>query len=451
MHFIEYIKPKLPEPIYIKYFYGDEALSYGFNYHITVLTQNTYDTIKSLLGKQLQFIIQTKQYKRYFNGILIQVTELNIQHYHRFKLLLISPIQLLRFNKGCYIYKKISLKTLLSKLFAQHNLGEITFKADTNNMNVDFDTQYNETTYHFIRRLLAQNRLLFYYKHNASGSQIYVIDIPFISSQQKHTYLQSNLMHCNYQFFNQQPNSCYSNYPHIELTIPIGQEYYIHQIKHHATNSAFLLNESQQNEAQGYIQYLKFKPADKLITSLKIPTTKGIQLGHIRSSDLHAQPSWDYKKELTHALQSQCNIPFINFKPTVGQTVIIAYQKHNPNKPYIIGTIYGKKNLSPQIYSHHARSIGIQDVYKNSLMIYPDQKESFYFSAQNNLFFSAQKSISITSNIDLKSNHSLTLDTDRSLLLYSETLIHIGNAKNYIIIKPYKITLKGIKIHFNTQ
>ncbi len=450
MHFLEHIKPELTEPVYIKYFYGYEALSYGYNYYLTILTHNSYNTLKTQLGNPFEFVIQTKQYKRYFNGILINITELHSQHYHQFKLKLISTFQLLQFDRCSDIYKNITLELLLTTLFKQHNLGPVTFDSHLKNTHIDFEVQHNESTYSFIKRLLTRYKLLFYYKNNQSGSQMHICDIHHMTTQLKQDFFQSDLMRCNYQFFNWRFESCYSSYPLIELTTPIKDRHYVNKIRHKATNPAFLLNEVQHNEIQGYIQYLNFKTIDKLIKPIAKPSISGIQLGHVYSNHLHIKPSWDYYKKLTKPLQSQSNIPIINFKPKAKQSIIIAFENNDPNTPYIAGAIYNKQYLSPHMYTQNFRTIGIQDCYKNNLMIQLDNKPGLYLHGQKRSSFDIKQYNQFASNIKLKSNNTLTLDAHKSLLFYSDTCIYIGNQKNYIKITPEKITLHGINIHFQT-
>jgi len=117
--------------------------------------------------------------KRVFNGYLTEVQLLESQsdnNYQHYKIVLRPWLWLLTFRKNYRVFQQKTLSDILSEVFddagfsGSYTLGSLP--SDERN----YCVQYNETDFDFVKRLLAEQGIHYYFNHTSNSHQLKLQD-----------------------------------------------------------------------------------------------------------------------------------------------------------------------------------------------------------------------------------------------------------------------------------
>ncbi|PHQ79503.1 MAG: hypothetical protein COB66_06725 [Coxiella sp. (in: Bacteria)] len=452
--FIELVTPSFDKPLFIEAFYGHEQLSYGINYTITIVTCIRYDELTTLIGTTVQFKLQTLHYERYFSGIAIRLQERqSMPPYYRFQLTLASSIELLKHHTDFRIFKNTTIQVIIHQLLEQHGFANHRFESDAYRQSIVYRTQYNESSYDFIRRLLGEYDLIFYVTQTEKQHTIVFSDKRTVANQLMKTLTLSELAIADYQLWRFINNSCYSSYPNLTLPLKINDDKIILSIKHQALNQSHLGHAQANHSAISYFQYLTLCDATTLpILKITAPTIAGIQTAVVSSKQINVQPLWDYRHTYTHPLNVSTtatnHTPTYNFKPEIGNETLIQCHQQHVDRPYINGYRYTQSNRSPFLYGPTAPNEGWYAASGHHIKLTPD---NLTVTSPQNLSLWASQSIQLTAvnTLNMQSNTDITLKASNKLIIKSNESITLGTATNGITISAKEITINGLRVQFN--
>lgn len=157
---------------------GTEALSELFEYQIEVVSETEEIDLKALLGEAitLQLPIEGRP-TRYFNGIVVAAARLGSRgRFASFKLTLAPQLWLLTRTRDCRIFQDSTVPEVVTKIFRSYGLTcreQLFFKQYRK---WDYLTQYHESDYAFVRRILAHEGIYFYFHHREDGHDVVLAD-----------------------------------------------------------------------------------------------------------------------------------------------------------------------------------------------------------------------------------------------------------------------------------
>jgi type VI secretion system secreted protein VgrG len=157
---------------------GTEALSELFEYQIEVVSEIEEIDLKALLGETitLQLPIEGRP-TRYFNGIVVAAARLGSRgRFASFKLTLAPHLWLLTRTRDCRIFQDSTVPEVVTKIFRSYGLTyreQLFFKQYRK---WDYLTQYHESDYAFVRRILAHEGIYFYFGHREDGHDVVLAD-----------------------------------------------------------------------------------------------------------------------------------------------------------------------------------------------------------------------------------------------------------------------------------
>ena len=168
---LELTTPLGPDALVINGFSGSEALSGLFRFRLNLLApaKNSI-TAKQLLKQPVAVSILSGDSKvRYFHGIVSRLSagdrEERFQH---FQLEVVPWLWLLSQRSDCRIFQNKSVPDILKAVFDGAGFKDYQDKTTGDHIPLDYCTQYRETDFNFVSRLMEQDGIFYYFEHEKS-------------------------------------------------------------------------------------------------------------------------------------------------------------------------------------------------------------------------------------------------------------------------------------------
>jgi type VI secretion system secreted protein VgrG len=167
-------------------FRGEEGLSSLFRFQLDLLVENpTRIAFHDLLGKSVTVELelpggkQPREKKRYFNGICRRVAQgERDDRFTQFRMELVPSAWLLTRVTRRRVFQDINVPLLLMFLLTSRNLDlgiKTDFRLDVNAWEGrQYVVQYRETDFNFASRLMAEEGIFYYFRHE-DGAHIMVV------------------------------------------------------------------------------------------------------------------------------------------------------------------------------------------------------------------------------------------------------------------------------------
>ena len=160
-------------------FRGTEAISELFEYQVELLSPvDVAITPKDFIGKRATIGVEVRSdgTKRSFNGIISSFEfcggdqELNIHRAY-----LVPALWLLTLNTDTRVFQDLTVIEVIKKVLAKYSITpDVTAKATYSSL--EYCTQYRETDFNFISRLMEQHGLFYYFKHTTNDHTLVLAD-----------------------------------------------------------------------------------------------------------------------------------------------------------------------------------------------------------------------------------------------------------------------------------
>ncbi len=155
-------------------FYGSEGISQLFQYTVDVkTTRSTTVPFDKLMGQPVSLELELPQKgKRYFHGVCVRVTQAESDaDFTDYQLELVPQFWLLTKRAQSRIFQHITVPDILKQVFAGM---DVEWPLTGTFEKRDFCVQYRETDYNFASRLMEEEGIYYFFKHEA-GKHVMVM------------------------------------------------------------------------------------------------------------------------------------------------------------------------------------------------------------------------------------------------------------------------------------
>jgi len=159
-------------------FRGRETISRLFSFEIDLQADlNAEIEFDRILGQsvtvQLEFATGEK---RYWNGLVKRFSqEERDESFQRFSLELVPELWLLTKTVRSRIFQHVSVPGILRQLFAGL---QVTYQLSSTYYDRDYCVQYRESDFNFASRLMEEEGMYYFFKHQAGRHELVVTDLP---------------------------------------------------------------------------------------------------------------------------------------------------------------------------------------------------------------------------------------------------------------------------------
>ena len=157
-------------------FSGTETISDLFEFTIDVFSENREILPEQIIAKAGTVSIHTKE-KRFFNGYISQISlgEINENNLREYSLTMVPWLWFLTKTNNHRIFQEKTTKDIVTQVFKDLGFNDFEFKAQGGNKR-EYCIQHNESDFHFISRLLEEDGIAYYFKHEEQKHMMVLVD-----------------------------------------------------------------------------------------------------------------------------------------------------------------------------------------------------------------------------------------------------------------------------------
>lgn len=155
---------------------GNEYISGLFEFELELYSENHDIPPEKIVGKNGTVTIQN-EHQRSFNGFIKTLSRGEIgPHNHRvYRMVMVPWLWFLTKNQNCRIFQAKNTKDIVTQIFGDLGFTDFDFKAAGGRAR-EYCVQYNESDFDFISRLLEEDGIAYYFKHEVGKHTLVLVD-----------------------------------------------------------------------------------------------------------------------------------------------------------------------------------------------------------------------------------------------------------------------------------
>lgn len=166
-------------------FSGHEAISRLFSFHLELLQENVPETgppvhFPQIIGKNVTITVkQVDDTPRYFNGLVSRFTKSGSDTlFTHYQMEVVPWTWMLTRHADCRIFHNKKVQEIVAQVFKDRGFTDYEFSLNASYSPMEYCVQYRETDFNFISRLMEQNGIFYYFKHEKNKHTMVIADDP---------------------------------------------------------------------------------------------------------------------------------------------------------------------------------------------------------------------------------------------------------------------------------
>ena len=147
---------------------GREELGRLFEFQLELLSENAAIKLPDVVGQNLTVTAEfTDGRKRYFNGDVVQFRQITkkVDRYFCYLATLRPKLWFLGLTSDCKIFQNKSAPDIIKEVLDEHGITDVTRSLSGTYNPREYCVQYNETDLDFISRVMEEEGIYYYFKH----------------------------------------------------------------------------------------------------------------------------------------------------------------------------------------------------------------------------------------------------------------------------------------------
>jgi type VI secretion system secreted protein VgrG len=158
---------------------GQEGVSKLFEFRLKLLSERSDIDAKKIIGKSAILRIETydshhSDGKRYWNGYVsrfsttgsLAATGPKDDVVYCYECDIVPWFWFMTQNEDCRIFQNLSVPDIIDTIFAEFSFDDYKLELKENYPQLEYCTQYNETTFDFLSRLIEREGIYYYFRHD---------------------------------------------------------------------------------------------------------------------------------------------------------------------------------------------------------------------------------------------------------------------------------------------
>lgn len=147
-------------------FSGTEAISKPFHFSMELLSANPSINFDTVLGRPATISVKTADgSERYFHGIINRFAQRSSDRtLSGYTAEMVPALWLLTRSADCRIFQNLSVVDIIKKVFSERGLQDVTYNLKSYSPR-EYCVQYRETDFNFVSRLMEQEGIFYFFKH----------------------------------------------------------------------------------------------------------------------------------------------------------------------------------------------------------------------------------------------------------------------------------------------
>jgi type VI secretion system secreted protein VgrG len=181
--FLNLATPLPDDTLLLRSFTGHEGISQPFRFRLDMLSENPAINFDDMVGQNVTFSVKLadNSKERCFNGFVSRFVQLpgeeRLTHYEAE---VVPWLWFLTRTSDCRIFQQMSVPAIVEKVFKDFGFTDYENQLQGSYTDWEYCVQYRETAFQFVSRLLEQEGIFYFFKHE-NGKHILVLgDAPSV-------------------------------------------------------------------------------------------------------------------------------------------------------------------------------------------------------------------------------------------------------------------------------
>jgi len=164
-------------------FSGHEGISQLFHFHLDMLSEDPAINFDDMIGQNVSFSVRLADpdKARYFNGYVSRFAQLPGQHrLAHYEAEVVPWLWFLTRAADCRIFQNKSVPDIVEKVFKDLGFTDFEFQLRGTYDPWEYCVQYRESTFNFVSRLLEQEGIFYFFKHENGKHTLILGDAPSV-------------------------------------------------------------------------------------------------------------------------------------------------------------------------------------------------------------------------------------------------------------------------------
>jgi type VI secretion system secreted protein VgrG len=155
-----------------------EELSRPFEHQFTLLSAQKDINLDEVLGKPISLQLALPNNKsRYFSGYITRFSQSGMMgRYYRYTATSRPWLWFLTRTSDCRIFQEMTVPDIIKKVFADHPTADVDYKLSGSYRKWTYCVQYRETDFNFVSRLMEQEGIYYYFRHDQGRHTLVLVD-----------------------------------------------------------------------------------------------------------------------------------------------------------------------------------------------------------------------------------------------------------------------------------
>jgi type VI secretion system secreted protein VgrG len=165
-------------PLLLHWMRGREELGRLFEYELEIFSEDFALSFDAILGKPLTVCVSTfGGVNRFFNGIITHLRRVESgERYQVFRAILSPKLWVLQKTTDCRIYQQKSVPDVVKEVLREHAIAFSERLQTGDYKSWDYLTQYRESDFAFLSRIMEREGIYYYFKHTVDGHELVLSD-----------------------------------------------------------------------------------------------------------------------------------------------------------------------------------------------------------------------------------------------------------------------------------
>ena len=171
------------DKLILKSFSGTERLSSDFEYNAVVMSKDPSIDGNAIIGKPVTVTYESEDGReRYFNGFVSRFEY--SQQIEKpvaatcYRLTVVPWLWFLKHNRDCQIFQNQKTPAIIEKIFRDLGFNDFQMNLSESYTDREYCVQYRETDFDFVSRLMEEEGIFYYFKHEKNKHVMVLCDSP---------------------------------------------------------------------------------------------------------------------------------------------------------------------------------------------------------------------------------------------------------------------------------
>jgi type VI secretion system secreted protein VgrG len=154
-----------------------EELGRPFSIDVELLSENDAIALDDLLGQNVTARLEGAEETRYFNGFITEFSQISAKDKNnRYKAVVRPWFWLLNLSENCRIFQEQSYTDIIQAVFGELGFSDFELKLNGSYSPIEYVVQFNESDFNFVSRLMEQEGIYYYFKHENGKHTMVLVD-----------------------------------------------------------------------------------------------------------------------------------------------------------------------------------------------------------------------------------------------------------------------------------